>query len=76
MSRSSFDESLADKLYKSPTEYLPIFEESATELADEVTAPRPDGEEKVEKIQVNDNMFQNVKQKTAREVPKLQSKKL
>ena len=30
-----------------------IFEESATELADEVTAPRPDGEEKVEKIQVN-----------------------
>ena len=59
MSRSSFDESLADKLYKSPTEYLPIFEESATELADEVTAPRPDGEEKVEKIQVNNkNMTQ------------------
>ena len=49
---SSFDESLADKLYKSPQEYLPIFEEAATEVADEVTAPRAEGEEKVEKIQV------------------------
>ncbi len=49
---SSFDESLADKLYKSPNEYLPIFEEAATEVADEVTAPRPEGEENVEKIQV------------------------
>lgn len=49
---SSFDESLADKLYKSPQEYLPIFEEAATEVADEVTAPRSEGEEKVEKIQV------------------------
>jgi len=49
---SSFDESLADKLYKSPTEFLPIFEEAATEVADEVTAPRPEGEEDVEKIQI------------------------
>ena len=49
---SSFDESLADKLYKSPTEYLPLFEEAATEVADEVTSPRPEGEEDVEKIQV------------------------
>ena len=49
---ASFDESLADKLYKSPTDYLPIFEEAATEVADEVTSPRPDGEETVEKIQV------------------------
>jgi DNA replication licensing factor MCM5 len=32
----SFDESLADKVYKQPTEFLPLFEESATEVADEV----------------------------------------
>ena len=49
---SSFDESLADKLYKAPTDYLPLFEEAATEFADEVTSPRPEGEEEVEKMQV------------------------
>lgn len=36
----SFDDSLADKLYKQPTDFLPLFEEAATEVADEVTAPR------------------------------------
>ncbi|XP_026734655.1 DNA replication licensing factor Mcm5 [Trichoplusia ni] len=49
---SSFDEVLAEKLYKKPTEHLPILEEAAKELADELTAPRPEGEEKVEDIQV------------------------
>ena len=49
---ASFDESLADKLYKAPTDFLPLFEEAATEVADEVTAPRPDGDDQVEKIQV------------------------
>ncbi|CAH2045638.1 unnamed protein product, partial [Iphiclides podalirius] len=49
---SSFDEILAEKLYKKPTEHLPILEEAAKELADELTAPRPEGEEKVEDIQV------------------------
>merc|ERR1739848_947485 len=49
---ASFDESLADKLYKAPTDFLPLFEEAATEVADEVTSPRPDGEDEVEKIQV------------------------
>lgn len=49
---TSFDENLADKLYKYPTEHLPIFEEAAKEVADEVTAPRPEGEEKVEDIQI------------------------
>jgi hypothetical protein len=39
-------------VYKQPTEYLPLFEESATEVADEVTSPRPEGEEEVEPIQV------------------------
>ncbi|KAI8425200.1 hypothetical protein MSG28_007023 [Choristoneura fumiferana] len=49
---SSFDEDLAEKLYKKPSEHLPILEEAAKELADELTAPRPEGEEKVEDIQV------------------------
>lgn len=48
---SSFDESLAEKMYKHPTEYLPIFERAAKEVADEVTAPRPT-KEKIEEIQV------------------------
>ncbi|KAG6799177.1 DNA replication licensing factor Mcm5 isoform X1 [Apis mellifera caucasica] len=49
---AAFDESLAEKVYKHPTEYLPILEEAAKDLADELTAPRPEGEEKVEDIQV------------------------
>ncbi|KAG5899519.1 hypothetical protein JTB14_008208 [Gonioctena quinquepunctata] len=48
----SFDENLADKLYKQPAEHLPIFEEAAKEVADELTAPRPEGEEQVEDIQL------------------------
>ena len=40
---SAFDDSLADKLYKNPAELLPLFEEAACEVADEVTAPRPEG---------------------------------
>ncbi|GJQ66622.1 Mcm5 [Trypoxylus dichotomus] len=48
----SFDENLAERLYKQPSEYLPIFEEAAREIADEVTAPRPEGEEQVEDIQI------------------------
>uniref|UniRef100_A0A8D8LI28 DNA replication licensing factor MCM5 n=1 Tax=Cacopsylla melanoneura TaxID=428564 RepID=A0A8D8LI28_9HEMI len=39
-------------MYKYPTEPLPIFEEAAKEVADEVTSPRPEGEEKVEDIQI------------------------
>ncbi|KAL3231982.1 hypothetical protein MRX96_023070 [Rhipicephalus microplus] len=38
---SSFDEVLADKLSKQPTEHLPLLEEAAKEVADEVTRPRP-----------------------------------
>ncbi|KAJ8973055.1 hypothetical protein NQ317_011335 [Molorchus minor] len=48
----SFDENLADKIYKQPAEHLPIFEEAAKEVADELTAPRPEGEEQVEEIQI------------------------
>ncbi|XP_076060472.1 minichromosome maintenance 5 [Oratosquilla oratoria] len=49
---ASFDDTLADKLSKSPTEHIPLFEEAAKEVADEVTAPRPEGEEEVEDIQI------------------------
>lgn len=49
---AAFDESLAEKIYKQPTEYLPIFEEAAKDVADELTAPRPEGEEAVEDIQI------------------------
>ncbi|KAK0182652.1 hypothetical protein PV327_000767 [Microctonus hyperodae] len=48
----AFDESLAEKIYKQPTEYLPVFEEAAKDVADELTAPRPVGEENVEDIQI------------------------
>ncbi|KAA0198464.1 hypothetical protein HAZT_HAZT005630 [Hyalella azteca] len=49
---ASYDETLADKLRKQPTEHLPLFEEAAQEVADEVTAPRPEGEEEIHDIQV------------------------
>jgi len=49
---ASFDETLAEKLNKLPTETLPMFEEAAKEVADEVTKPRPEGEEEVEDIMV------------------------
>ncbi|XP_055906506.1 DNA replication licensing factor Mcm5 [Eupeodes corollae] len=49
---AGFDETLADKLYKQPTEHLQIFEEAAREVADEITAPRPEHEEHVHDIQI------------------------
>ncbi|KAK1878254.1 DNA replication licensing factor mcm5 [Dissostichus eleginoides] len=49
---ASFDEDLSDCLYKVPSENLPMLEEAAREVADEVTRPRPVGEETVQDIQV------------------------
>lgn len=49
----SYDENLADRLLKTPTEHIAIFEEAAKEIADEVTKPRPLGEEEVQDIQVS-----------------------
>uniref|UniRef100_A0A5S6JUH8 DNA replication licensing factor MCM5 n=1 Tax=Xenopus tropicalis TaxID=8364 RepID=A0A5S6JUH8_XENTR len=49
---ASFDEDLADYLYKQPTEHLQLLEEAAQEVADEVTRPRPAGEETIQEIQV------------------------
>lgn len=43
----SFDETLAEKLYKQPSEHIPIFEEAAKEVADELTTPRLAGDEEV-----------------------------
>lgn len=49
---SAYDESLYDKLKNQPTEYLPIFEEAATEVVDELTAPRPLDEKRIQDIQI------------------------
>uniref|UniRef100_A0A8C8IKY7 DNA replication licensing factor MCM5 n=1 Tax=Oncorhynchus tshawytscha TaxID=74940 RepID=A0A8C8IKY7_ONCTS len=49
---ASFDEDLSDCLHKLPSENLPLLEEAAQEVADEVTRPRPLGEETVQEIQV------------------------
>ncbi|XP_044727664.1 DNA replication licensing factor Mcm5 [Chrysoperla carnea] len=49
---ASYDESLADKVYKQPSEHVPIFEEAARDVADEITSPRPEGEEQIEDIQI------------------------
>lgn len=49
---AGFDEMLSDKIHKQPTDHLQIFEEAAREVADEITSPRPEGEEDVQDIQV------------------------
>ncbi|XP_022664680.1 DNA replication licensing factor mcm5-A-like [Varroa jacobsoni] len=49
---ASFDEVLADKLAKQPADHIALFEEAATEVADELTRPRPEGEEEVRDVQV------------------------
>lgn len=49
---AGFDEMLADKLNKQPTENVQIFEDAAREVADEITAPRPENEEEVQDIQI------------------------
>lgn len=49
---AGFDEALAEKVYKQPTENLGIFEEATREVADEITAPRPEHETEVEDIQI------------------------
>jgi DNA replication licensing factor MCM5 len=50
----AFDEDLFEDIYKHPVEYLGLFEEAATEVADEVTHPRPadDEDAAVKHIQV------------------------
>lgn len=47
----NYDEEMGDRLTKHPTDYLPLFEDAAREVADEVTYPRLDDED-VQEIQV------------------------
>ncbi|XP_053200983.1 DNA replication licensing factor mcm5-B-like [Panonychus citri] len=49
---SSYDEDLATQVTKYPIESLPLFEEAAKEVGDEVTRPRPAGEEEAKDFQV------------------------
>lgn len=49
---SNFDESLAEKIHKLPAEHIPLFEDAVKEVADEITQPRPEGEETVHDIQI------------------------
>jgi len=49
---NSYDEELGELIKKQPTDVLPLFEEAAKEVADEITRPRPEGEENVKPIQV------------------------
>ncbi|CAJ0581805.1 unnamed protein product, partial [Mesorhabditis spiculigera] len=47
-----FDEDAAQKLRTAPVRFMPALEEAAKIVADEVTRPRPDGQEEMEDIQV------------------------
>jgi len=49
---SSFNEQLADRLLKTPTVLIVQFEIAAKDVADELTRPRPEGEEDMEDIHV------------------------
>lgn len=49
---NSYDEELGEQVKKQPTEVLPLFEDAAKEIADEITRPRPEGEETVKPIQI------------------------
>lgn len=71
---SSYDDELGDLLKKQPTEIMPLFEDAAKEIADEITRPRPDGEEQVKPIQVLLRSEANpvpIRQLTADQVAKL-----
>ncbi|KHN74216.1 DNA replication licensing factor mcm-5 [Toxocara canis] len=48
----NFDEEAAIKLRKCPSRFMPALEEAAKQVVDEITQPRPEGEEEVHDIQV------------------------
>ena len=71
---NSYDEELGEMLKKQPTDVLPLFEDAAKEVVDEITRPRPEGEEKVKNIQVMLRSEANpifIRQLTADQVAKL-----
>lgn len=50
---NAYDEELGELVKKQPNEVLPLFEDAAREVADEITRPRPEGDdEHVRPIQV------------------------
>ena len=49
---SSLDNALANNVCKNPSEFIPLFEEAATEITNEVTSLRPDGVEEIQDIKV------------------------
>jgi len=49
---ASFNSELVEKIRKTPGDVLPLFEEAAKEVADEVTRPRSDGNDDVMNMQV------------------------
>jgi len=71
---NSYDEELGEQVKKQPTEVLPLFEDAAKEIADEITRPRPEGEETVRNIQVMIRSEANpvfIRQLTSDQVAKL-----
>lgn len=48
----SYDDSLADKITKQPSEHLPIMEEAAKEVLEELTSPRKPDDPPIEDIQI------------------------
>ncbi|VDP10913.1 unnamed protein product [Soboliphyme baturini] len=48
----NFDEDLTELLRKKPGQALPVIEEAAKEVADEVTRPRPDDQLELEDVHV------------------------
>jgi len=71
---NSYDEELGEQVKKQPTEVLPLFEDAAKEIADEITRPRPEGEETVKNIQVMIRSEANpvfIRQLTSDQVAKL-----
>jgi DNA replication licensing factor MCM5 len=49
---SSYDDDLAHKITKNPSEYLHLFEDAAREVADDITRPRAFEMEEIEDIQI------------------------
>lgn len=71
---NSYDEELGELVKKQPTDVLPLFEEAAKEVADEITRPRPEGDDFVKPIQVMLRSEANpvlIRQLTADQVAKL-----
>ena len=50
---ASFNSELVEKIRKTPGDVLPLFEEAAKEVADEVTRPRSNGNDDVMNMQVS-----------------------